>query len=104
VDSHVVVTIRYQAQPAQAARTREALGALIATVVATEPDCLGIQLLQDPDDETRILLNERWTSKEAYTGPHMQTPHLGAFMVAARELLAGPPTIEYWRLLDDVAR
>lgn len=104
MDNQVIVTIRYQAQPAQAERTREALSALIATVVATEPDCLGIQLLADPDDATRILLYERWTSKEAYTGPHMHTPHLGAFMVAARELLAGPPTIEYWHLFNDVER
>lgn len=104
MQSHVVVTIRYQAQPAQAERTRDALSALIATVVATEPDCLGIQMLVDPDDATRILLYERWTSKEAYTGPHMQTPHLGAFMVLARELIAGPPTIEYWHMSKDVGR
>jgi len=98
----VVVTIRYQAHPEQAARARQALSTLIATVVASEPDCLGIQLLQDPDDETRILLYERWTSREAYAGPHMHTPHLTAFMLTARELFGGPPAIEYWRLLDDV--
>ena len=89
----VVVTIRYQAQPGQEMRAREALSALVATVVANEPDCRGIQLLQDPDDDTRILLYERWASREAYAGPHMQTPHLSAFMVAARELFAGPPVM-----------
>lgn len=99
----VVVTIRYHAQPGQADRARHALSTLIATVVAIEPDCLGIQLLQDLDDETRILLYERWTSRAAYAGPHMQTPHLGAFMIAARELFAGPPTIEYWQLTNEVA-
>lgn len=30
-------------------------------------------------------------------------PHLRAFMLAARELVAGPPTIEHWALVDDVA-
>jgi len=99
----VVVTIRYQAQPGQEQRTRAALSTLIATVVANEPDCLGIRLHQDPDDASRILLYERWQSRESYTGPHMDTPHLRAFMLAARELLAGPPTIEHWALVDDVA-
>ncbi|MBC8088235.1 MAG: antibiotic biosynthesis monooxygenase [Phycisphaerae bacterium] len=99
--SPVVVTIRYNAQPAQATPALNALTSLIKTVVSSEADCLGIQVLQDPDDETRILLYERWTSREAYAGPHMQTPHLGAFMVAARELFAGPPTIEYWHLKSD---
>ena len=98
----VVVAIRYQAQPGQAERTRAALSTLIATVVAHEPDCLGIRLHQDADEASRILLYERWTSRESYMGPHMDTPHLRAFMVTARELLAGPPTIEYWELLDDV--
>ena len=99
----VIVTIRYQAQPGREEQTRAALGALIATVVASEPDCLGIRLHQNADDVSQILLYEHWQSRESYTGPHMNTPHLRAFMLSARELLAGPPTIEYWSLLDDVA-
>ncbi len=96
--SSVTVTISYQAQPGQGSRARDELTALIAEVVAKESDCLGIRLYQDPDDDTRILLYEQWTSREAYAGPHMQTPHIGAFIAIAREFLAGPPTIAYWNL------
>lgn len=102
-DAPVVVIIQYLAQPGQEAQTRQALRELIATVVATEPDCLGIRLHEDPDNAARILLYERWRTRASYTGPHMQTPHLQAFMVAARALVAGPPTIEFWNLVDDLA-
>jgi quinol monooxygenase YgiN len=100
----VVVVITYQSQPGQSARTLSELRALVGTVVATEPDCGGIRIHHNPDDDTRVLLYERWSSREAYLGPHMQTPHLGAFMARAREFLAGPPTIEFWRLDDDITR
>ena len=100
-DNPVVVTVRYQALSGQDERTRIALEALIATVLATEPDCFGIQLHVDADDTSRLLLYESWRSRASYSGPHLQTPHLGAFVVAARELLAGPPTIEFWNRLDD---
>jgi len=99
----VVVVIHYQAQPAESTRAITELRALIREVVALEPDCLGIRLHVDAGDPSRIMLYERWTSQAAYAGPHMQTPHLGAFIAKAGEFLAGPPSIEYWRLTDDVA-
>jgi quinol monooxygenase YgiN len=98
----VVVVIRYQAQPGQSERASTELRALIREVVALEPDCLGIRLHVDAGDATRFLLYERWTSQAAYAGPHMQTPHLGAFIAKAGEVFAGPPVIEYWHLTDDV--
>ena len=98
----VVVVIHYQAQPGQSARASTELRALIREVVALEPDCLGIRLHVDVGDASRFLLYERWTSQAAYAGPHMQTPHLGAFIAKAGEFLAGPPVIEYWHLTDDV--
>ena len=91
-----IVTIRYVAQPGMGAALREALQRLVATVVETEPDCFSIQLLHDPSDETRVLLVERWSTRAAYEGPHMQTPHLLAFIGHARAWVAGPPTIEFW--------
>ncbi len=99
----VVVVIQFQAQGGQAAVARRELKALIAEVVAKEPDCLGILLHQDVDDETRMLLYERWTSKEAYTGPHLQTPYIRAFMERAAGFMAGPPAITFWKMTDDYA-
>jgi quinol monooxygenase YgiN len=93
----VVVLIRYQAQPGREAAARGALTALVATVVAREPDCHGITMLEDAGDPARILLYERWSDREAYAGPHLQTPHLLAFVARAGELFTGPPEITFWR-------
>lgn len=96
-DSSVLVVIRYRALPGKGVAARAALAALIATVLEREPDCLGITLLQDPADDTSFLLYERWTSQAAYTGPHMQTPHITAFIAGAAATFAGPPDISFWR-------
>lgn len=96
----IIVVITYRTQPDQGARALRELRALVADVVALEKDCLGIRLHRDPVDDTQILLYEQWSSREAYVGPHMQTPHIGAFMGRAREFLSGPPTIAFWQLDD----
>ncbi len=92
----VTVVITYRAQPGKGAAARAALAPLIKTVLAEEPDCLGITTLQDAADDTRFLLYERWTSQAAYTGPHMQTPHIRAFIQGAAAIFAGPPDISFW--------
>ena len=69
----------------------------IATVQAAEPECRGIDLLEDAADPTRFMLVERWTSPEAFFGPHMQQPHLLAFIERAGTFLARPPDIALWR-------
>ncbi|MEO7359237.1 MAG: antibiotic biosynthesis monooxygenase [Gemmatimonadaceae bacterium] len=100
----VTVVIGYQSQPERSKQLHDELSALIAEVVAREVDCLGIQLLVHADDHTQILLYELWTSREAFTGPHMQTAHIGAFMAKARDFLAGAPSIAFWHLSADVHR
>ena len=92
----VVVVIEYRSQPHAAALALEDLSKLITTVVATEPACRGIRLLQDPEDPSRFLLWEDWTDKAEYTGPHMKTPHLLSFIQRSGSIFVGPPTINYW--------
>jgi quinol monooxygenase YgiN len=99
--SPVTVVIAYMAQPGKEAAAREALDALIATVVETEPDCLGIRFYQDPEAPARMLLDEQWTSVEAYFGPHFETPHIRAFIAGAADLFAGPPEIRTWALVAE---
>jgi quinol monooxygenase YgiN len=103
-DTGVVVVIAYQAQPGQGAMTRFELQCLIDDVVRSEADCLGITLLQDPEEDTRFLLYERWTSREVYLGPHMETPHLKAFIQKAPAFLAGQPAITFWTVASEVGR
>ena len=90
------VVIVYRAQPGKGEEGVSALSRLVATVVAEEPDCLGITVHRDLADPDRILLLEDWTSREAYLGPHFQTPHLQAFIAGAGALFAGPPEISFW--------
>jgi quinol monooxygenase YgiN len=103
-DTSVIVQITYTAQPQHAGVACRELSDLIATVVASEPDCLGIELLEDPVDPNRLLLWERWTSQAAYSGAHMQTPHLQGFIQRAPGFLAGPPQIIFWRPLEEHRR
>ena len=100
----ITVLIRYQALPGKEDEALALLSELIATVVREEPDCLGIELFTYDADPGRILLNETWTSREAYLGPHFQTPHLKAFIEAASAVFADAPDISFWELRAAVRR
>jgi quinol monooxygenase YgiN len=100
--SFITVVIDYRTRPDRVEPAFAELEALVRTVVATEPDCHGIRLLQDSADPARALLYEEWTSREAYLGPHLQTPHIQAFRAKASTLFAGPPDIQFWNLRADV--
>jgi quinol monooxygenase YgiN len=93
----VTVLIEYRALPGEAERAIAGLERLVATVVREEPDCFGIRLLQDAGDPERLLLDEQWSSREAYLGPHLETPHLLEFIANAQGLFAGAPAIQFWR-------
>jgi quinol monooxygenase YgiN len=94
--TRVVVHIEYRAQVGRADQAVTDLETLIATVVATEPDCFAIRLLQDPQDPANLLLIEEWSSQDAYLGPHFQTTHLQAFIARAGEIFEAPPVIQFW--------
>jgi quinol monooxygenase YgiN len=92
-----MVLVRYSLLADRADEARHELTQLVATVIREEPDCLGIEMLQRVGDPTKVALVERWTSREVYEGPHMQTPHLQSFISRASRFLAGPPDISFWR-------
>lgn len=92
----VTVLIVYRAQPGKENAGLDALASLVATVVAEEPACLGITIHQDASDPVRILLLEEWVDQASYVGPHMQTPHIRAFIERAPAFFAGPPDISFW--------
>ena len=99
--SKVVVFVCYRALPERVEQALAAIGALVSTVQALEPDCAGIMLLQDTSDPTRITLVEQWTSQEVFVGPHMQQPHIQSFIHSAATFLSGPPEITFWRAVVD---
>lgn len=93
------VVITCQIQPGKAELARQEFSDIIKTVLTNESACHGIDLLLDPDNPDRLLLLEYWDSKDAFTGAHMQTPHMQAFLQRAQSFLAGTPDFGFWRLL-----
>lgn len=93
----ITVVITGRVRPDRLDLARAALEAVIPQVIANEPACRGIRVHEDPEDPCRLLIIEQWESVEAFTGPHMQTPHQQAFFAQAQEFLDGEPTFTFWR-------
>ncbi len=96
------VIISYRARPGAGDEAARELSALVATVREREPDCTGIAIVRHDEDPDAFTLVETWTSREAYAGPHLQTPHLLDFKARAGAFMAGPPAITYWSLVTRV--
>lgn len=95
--SAVTVVITGRIRPEKLELARAALAAVVPEVIAKEPACHGIRVHEDPDDPCRLLIIEQWDSVEAFTGPHMQTPHQKAFFAQAQEFLDGEADFTFWR-------
>lgn len=91
----VTVLIHTQTLPEYAEQGKKELLELAQEVRSVEPDCLAIELAQDVDDPTKITMIEKWTSREAYEGPHMQTRHMQAFIEQSARYFTGPPKISF---------
>ena len=93
----VTVVITCSIKPDKLAMARRELEAVIDTVMATEPNCHGIRVHEDPEDPQRWLIVERWASQAVFAGPHMQMPHMQAFLKTAEEFLDGAADFAFWR-------
>jgi quinol monooxygenase YgiN len=93
----VTVVITCAIKPDKIEMARRELGAVIRTVLATEPACHGIVVHDDPKNPCRLLIIERWDSEEVFTGPHMQTPHMKTFLETAAQFLDGAAEFGFWR-------
>lgn len=94
--SEAVVIVIYRALPGHSDAAKQAISALVATVLSTEAECGGITLLQNSNDPAQFTLIERWPSQDIFFGPHMQQPHIQSFIQEAGAFLAGPPDISFW--------
>jgi quinol monooxygenase YgiN len=91
----VVITCTIQSEKIEMAR--RALEANIKIVMQLEPACRGIFVHDDPKNPQRLLIIEYWESEEAFTGPHMQTPHMQTFLKTAERFLDGVTEFSFWR-------
>ena len=94
-ESIVTVLIRTQLHPESVEQGKRDLQNLAQTVRKAEPDCLAIELAQDMDDPTDVTMIEKWSSREAYEGPHMQSPHMQSFIEQSSRYFVGPPEISF---------
>ena len=93
--SIVTILIQTQLLPDSIEQGREALLDLAREVKKVEPDCLAIELAQDMDDPAKITMIEKWSSRDAYEGPHMQSSHMKSFIEQSSKYFAGPPEISF---------
>ena len=91
----VTVLIRTKTLPDSIEQGKQALLGLAQMVRTVEPDCLAIELAQDLDDPTNITMIEKWSSRDAYEGPHMQSSHMKSFIEKSSRHFSGPPDISF---------
>jgi len=93
----VTVVITCAIKPEKLEEARRELETVIGIVMAEEPACRGIRVHEDPRDPRRWLIVENWESEEIFTGPHMQTAHMQAFLKKAEGFLDGAADFGFWR-------
>lgn len=73
----IAVMVSYRVQPGHVPVALSAIASLVSTVLATEPACKGIEMLQDASDQTRVTLLERWPSEHEFGTAHAAAAHPG---------------------------
>jgi quinol monooxygenase YgiN len=96
ISKPVTVVITSTIKPGKMEMAKQALHTVIKTVIAQENACQQIQVYDDPNDSQRLLIIEKWDSKEIFLGAHMQTPHMIAFMIIAESFIAGKAEFTFW--------
>jgi quinol monooxygenase YgiN len=84
-------------RPDKLEMAKRELEAVIKLVMAKEPACHGIRVHDDPKNANRLMIIENWESEEVFGDPHMQTPHMQAFLKKAEAFLDGPAEFGFWR-------
>lgn len=100
IETNIIVTVKYKAQPNKGNYSIEELTKLIEKV-KQEPHFINIKLHVDPKDNTNILLYEEWNNESYYNSEHMKTNHLQEFIANSRNFLSGPPEINVWKVKSE---
>jgi quinol monooxygenase YgiN len=91
----VTVLVQLRLLPDCIEQGKSDLLAFAGIVRKTEPDCLAIEIAQDMDDPTSLAMIEKWTSRAAYEGPHLQTPHMKSFIEQSGKYFDGSARISF---------
>jgi len=99
----VTVVIACSIKPGKMEIAKQALHAVINTVIEQEKDCKGIEVYDNPKNPRRLLIIEKWTSEEIFLGSHMQTPHMITFMKMAGSFVDGQAEFTFWNQISSMA-
>ncbi|MDX1561480.1 MAG: putative quinol monooxygenase [Gammaproteobacteria bacterium] len=91
----VTVLVHLRLRPDGVVQGKRDLLEFARRVKRLEPDCLAIEIVQDLDEPTKITMIEKWSDREAYEGPHLQTPHMRAFVERSGKYFDGPAQIAF---------
>ena len=90
----LTVVATFQARPGREAELRAALTGLVAPT-RKEAGCINYDLHVSPEEASRFLFHENWTSK-AHLDAHLQSAHIKALLPRVDELCVAFPEIKTW--------
>ena len=90
----ITVVATFQARPGKEVELKIALIGLVAPT-RLEKGCLSYDLHASPEDPTKFLFYENWTSQAALDA-HMQSPQIKALLPRVDEFCAAFPEIKIW--------
>lgn len=95
----VVVIATAKAKPGREKELERALRE-VARPTREQPGSVRFSLYRSQEVPAIIVGIERWRSKEDHER-HLQGPHFKKLAAAMGEIIAGPPQIEWYEILDD---
>ncbi|HEY5297234.1 MAG TPA: putative quinol monooxygenase [Verrucomicrobiae bacterium] len=90
----VTLVVTFQARSGKESELRQTLLGLLAPT-RKEAGCINYDLHVAPDDPSKFLFYENWTSK-AHLDAHGQTPHIQNLRTRIGELCAEPLKLDFW--------
>lgn len=97
--SDLVVIARAQAQPGKERDLEKALRA-VAKPTRAQAGCVSFSLYRAADNPAVIVGYERWASKEHHDR-HLEGAHVQTLMSAMAGILAEPPHIAAYTIMDE---
>ena len=90
----ITVVATFRAKPGKEEQLKQALIGLVSPT-RQEAGCLNYDLHVAPDDGSKFLFHENWTSK-AHLDAHLKNTHIQALLPRMAELCAEAPEIKIW--------
>ncbi len=97
--SDLIVIASAKAKPGQEKALEQALRD-VAGPTRAQPGCVSFSLHRAVEDPAVIIGVERWTTKEHH-GRHLQGEHFQKLGSAMGNIIAGPPQILWYDVVDD---